>query len=233
MIDPACSLAFENEPAERDVMQRPPRDTGASLFRCHAGHRLLQGAGALVVVLAAYGWGLQQMTEEQARAFGFCALVVANLALILSNRSHHVSLLASLRRPNRTLWVVTLATVCLLLLAVAVPALAGLFRFAALPWSAGLLLPALAVVAALWSRTDAARLCAVPASSALAAAVSAVCGLPPHVFGGGTIAIGLPARRTKQVARHVTHRPGLCAGQQRCRSTAETRCAAGCWTSTV
>lgn len=151
VIDPACSLAFENEPAERDVMQRPPRDTGASLFGgATLAFALLQGAGALVVVLAAYGWGLQQMPEEQARAFGFCALVVANLALILSNRSHHVSLLASLRRPNRTLWIVTFATAGLLLLVVAVPALAGLFRFAALPWSAGLLLPALAVVAALW-----------------------------------------------------------------------------------
>jgi len=151
VIDPACSLAFENEPAERDVMQRPPRDTGASLFGgATLAFALLQGAGALVVVMVAYGWGLQQLTEEQARAFGFCALVVANLALILSNRSHHVSLLASLRRPNRTLWIVTSATAGLLLLVVAVPALAGLFRFAALPWSAGLMLPALAVVAALW-----------------------------------------------------------------------------------
>ena len=143
------------------------------------------------------------------RAFGFCALVVANLALILSNRSHHVSLLASLRRPNRTLWIVTSATAGLLLLAVAVPALAGLFRFAALPWSAGLMLPALAVVAALWFELMRRGFCAASASSALAAAVGAVCGLPPHVFGGGTIAIGLPARRTKQVARHVTRRPGL------------------------
>jgi Ca2+-transporting ATPase len=132
-------------------MQRPPRDTNARLFGgATLAFALLQGAGALVVVLATYGWGLQQMTEEQARAFGFCALVVANLALILSNRSHHVSLLASLRQPNRTLWIVTAATTGLLLLVVAVPALAGLFRFAALPWPAVLALPVLAAVAALW-----------------------------------------------------------------------------------
>ena len=151
VVDPACSLAFENEPAERDVMQRPPRDANARLFAgATLAFALLQGAGALVVVLVAYGWGLQQMTEEQARAFGFCALVVANLALILSNRSHRVSLLASLRQPNRTLWIVAAATAGLLLLVVAVPALAGLFRFAALPWPAAVALPVLALVAALW-----------------------------------------------------------------------------------
>ena len=27
IIDPACAVAFEQEPAESDVMQRPPRDT--------------------------------------------------------------------------------------------------------------------------------------------------------------------------------------------------------------
>ncbi|HEY4956922.1 MAG TPA: HAD-IC family P-type ATPase, partial [Caldimonas sp.] len=32
IIDPACSLAFENEPPESDVMQRPPRDAEAPLF---------------------------------------------------------------------------------------------------------------------------------------------------------------------------------------------------------
>ncbi len=32
VIDPACSIAFENEPADADVMQRPPRDTRAPLF---------------------------------------------------------------------------------------------------------------------------------------------------------------------------------------------------------
>ena len=45
VIDPACSLAFENEPAERDVMQRPPRDTGASLF-----------GGATLAIAAARRW---------------------------------------------------------------------------------------------------------------------------------------------------------------------------------
>jgi Ca2+-transporting ATPase len=43
IIDPACSIAFENEPAESDVMQRPPRDAAAPLF---GGATLWLGAGA-------------------------------------------------------------------------------------------------------------------------------------------------------------------------------------------
>jgi Ca2+-transporting ATPase len=32
VIDPVCSLAFEAEPEERDVMRRPPRDPNGALF---------------------------------------------------------------------------------------------------------------------------------------------------------------------------------------------------------
>ncbi|MDL2338410.1 MAG: HAD-IC family P-type ATPase, partial [Pseudomonadota bacterium] len=52
IIDPACSLAFENEPPERDVMQRPPRDADAPLFGgATLWLALLQGLGVLAVVL--------------------------------------------------------------------------------------------------------------------------------------------------------------------------------------
>ncbi|MBE0546810.1 MAG: HAD-IC family P-type ATPase, partial [Rubrivivax sp.] len=52
IIDPACSLAFESEPAESDVMQRPPRDAAAPLFGgATLWLALLQGLGALAVVL--------------------------------------------------------------------------------------------------------------------------------------------------------------------------------------
>ena len=105
IIDPACSIAFENEPAERDVMQRPPRDAAAPLFGgATLWLALLQGMGVLVAVLAAFAWASPRIPEPEARAFAFATLVVGNLALILSNRSTTSSLWATLRTPNRTLW---------------------------------------------------------------------------------------------------------------------------------
>ena len=135
IIDPACSLAFESEPAEANVMRRPPRDATAQLF---GGSTLvlalLQGIGALLVVMAAYTWGKHRFGEAEARAFAFTTLVIANLALIFSNRSRTRTLLALLRTPNALLWAVTGLTLGCLVLALYVPLLTQVFRFAPLPF---------------------------------------------------------------------------------------------------
>jgi Ca2+-transporting ATPase len=134
VIDPACSMVFENEPAEGDVMQHPPRDANAKLF---AGKTLLwpllQGAGVLVIAVLAYLWSSTRMTEPAARAFVFVVLVVGNMALILSNRSTGKPVWATLAIPNRTLWVVVALAMTILMLTLYVPWLAKLFSFTALP----------------------------------------------------------------------------------------------------
>jgi Ca2+-transporting ATPase len=134
IIDPACSLAFENEPAEADVMQRPPRDAEAPLFGgATLWLALLQGLGVLGVVWAAYAWADHRLTENEARAFAFATLVVANLALIFSNRSRAQSPWAALRTANLTLWIVVALALALLALVLYLPAAANLLHFAPLP----------------------------------------------------------------------------------------------------
>jgi Ca2+-transporting ATPase len=144
VIDPACSMVFENEPSERDGMQRPPRDPRAPLF---AGTTLmlalLQGLIVLLAVMGAYAWGTSWLTEPAARAFGFTTLVMGNLALIFSNRSGTVSLWASLLVPNRALWAVAGFTTGLLALTLYQPWVSGLFLFA--PLQAGDVLSAVAI----------------------------------------------------------------------------------------
>ena len=132
IIDPACSLVFENEAAGKDVMRRPPRDPDARLFGGDTmWMALLQGIGVLGVVLGAYAWADGLLSEPAARAFAFTTLVVANLALIFSNRSR--SLLASLHAPNPILWIVAGVTLGFLALSLYQPFLADVFRFAPLP----------------------------------------------------------------------------------------------------
>ena len=134
IIDPACSLAFENEPAAADVMQRAPRDADAPLFGGATLWRaLLQGLGVLAVALLAYGWSAQRLSGPEARAFAFTTLVVANLALIFSSRAGPGSLWASLRTPNRTLWIVAAVALALLALVLYLPVAAQLLHFAFLP----------------------------------------------------------------------------------------------------
>ena len=151
VIDPACSMVFENEPSERDVMQRPPRDVNAPLF---GGTTLLlallQGLGVLLVVLGAYAWGASWLTEKENRAFAFATLVTANLALIFSNRTRTGSLWASLRVPNRTLWWVSGLTLALLGLVLYLPAIARLFLFEPLELPALLTALALGLASVSW-----------------------------------------------------------------------------------
>src|SRR5262249_20580987 len=70
IIDPACSVVFEAEPEEADVMRRPPRDPHASLFgRRTLGLSLLQGASVLAIVVAVFAVALYRgQGELDARA---------------------------------------------------------------------------------------------------------------------------------------------------------------------
>lgn len=140
VIDPACSLVFENEPADRDIMDRPARDPNAALFGgLSLMQALLQGAGVLLAVMAVQWLGPQGnalLDEVNTRALAFTTLVLGNLTLILSNRGGPVPLWHSLRVPNRMLlWVVGL-TLALLLLVLYVPLLSGALALA--PLSASL-----------------------------------------------------------------------------------------------
>ncbi|HZI67672.1 MAG TPA: cation-translocating P-type ATPase [Thermoanaerobaculia bacterium] len=131
IIDPACSLVFEGEAEEADVMRRPPRDPAERLFsRRSVGIALLQGAGVLAVVFAVFAIALLRGREDDgARAMTFTTLIIANLALILTNRSWSRTIAQSFRSRNAALaWVLgggTMLLVCVL----AVPFLRDLFRF--------------------------------------------------------------------------------------------------------
>ncbi len=131
IINPACSIAFEAEPAERGVMQRPPRNPQEPLF----GKRilllsLLQGILVLLATLAVLGYALHHGTAEtEARALTFSTLVIGNLGLILVNRSWQHTIMGTLNSRNPALWWVTGGAFSFLLLALTLPFLREVFHF--------------------------------------------------------------------------------------------------------
>jgi P-type Ca2+ transporter type 2C len=152
IIDPACSFVFEAESEEADVMKRPPRDPEKPLFGMETvGLSLLQGAGALAVILAVFVIALHRgMGQSDARALTFTSLVFINLSLITTNRSWSTGLLNILRRPNAALWWVTGGAILFLGLVLYVPTLRHLFKFAILhPIDIGICLAA-GMVSMLW-----------------------------------------------------------------------------------
>ena len=148
VIDPACSVAFEAEPPEKNVMRRPPRPATSRLFNgWMLASSVLQGASVLVAVALLYALVLAAGTAEpQARAMAFAAIVIGNVGLILSNRSRQATLLETLRRPNPALWWIVGGALLGLALALYVEPMLEIFRFAPLSWSQLLMSTAAAAV---------------------------------------------------------------------------------------
>jgi Ca2+-transporting ATPase len=134
IIDPACSIAFEAEPEEPNVMSRPPRDRKEPLFsRRTIVLSMMQGIAVLIVTLAIYGFTLNQGRGDlEARSLAFTTLVIANLGLILSNRFWSKNILSSLRYKNTALFIIIAATLAILTMVIYVPFLRDLFHFGTL-----------------------------------------------------------------------------------------------------
>jgi len=131
VIDPVCSLVFEAETEEDDIMRRPPRAPDEPLFsRSLIGWSLVQGAFAFGLVAFIFIVALRRgMPEEEVRALAFFSLVLSIVSLIFVNRSFSASLVTALRRPNPALAWVLLAVVTMLGLTLLWPFASGLFRF--------------------------------------------------------------------------------------------------------
>jgi P-type Ca2+ transporter type 2C len=131
VIDPVCSLVFEAETEEDDVMCRPPRAPDEPLFSGPLiGWGLLQGAFAFVLVAVIFVVAFRRgMPEEEVRALAFFSLVLAIVGLIFVNRSFSASLVTALRRPNPALALVLLAVATMLSVTLLWSFARGLFRF--------------------------------------------------------------------------------------------------------
>jgi Ca2+-transporting ATPase len=134
IIDPACSTVFEAEREEKNVMNRPPRGKEEGLFtRRTLTLSLLQGFVVLAIVLIIYVNAISRgIGENEVRAMTFTTIVIADLGLILTNRSWSETIVANLFSPNTALVYVFLGTVFSLALVLYVPFLQDLFRFGAL-----------------------------------------------------------------------------------------------------
>jgi Ca2+-transporting ATPase len=131
IIDPACSVVFEAEPEENDVMRRPPREPTARLFgRRLIALSLVQGGIVTVVVLSVFAIALYRgQGEVDSRTLTFTTFMIANLGLIFTNRSWSTTAVAVWKSRNRALWWVTGGAIAFLALVIYVPGLSGLFRF--------------------------------------------------------------------------------------------------------
>lgn len=152
IIDPACSIAFEAEAEEKDIMTRPPRRPDEPLFGLKAiSASLLLGLSALAVSTLMYVSALREgLGEEEARTLTMVTLISANIGLIFSNRSTTRSLAASLLSPNSAFWWVCGGTALFLGIILAIPFIRDLFHFSLLEPRRLALGIATGILATLW-----------------------------------------------------------------------------------
>jgi P-type Ca2+ transporter type 2C len=151
IIDPSCSLIFEAEDAEANVMNRPPRNPRERLFSAATiGLAVLQGLSVLAVCLCVFLLSRPSHVADASRALTFGTLVVSFLVIILANRSWTRTIVGMLRVPNRALrWVVS-GTAVFLAVILTVPVAQQLFHFAPLHGSDLALSLAAGAVCVLW-----------------------------------------------------------------------------------
>lgn len=152
IIDPACSIIFEAEKEEKNVMNRPPKKFdepffGAKkiLFSC------LQGVGILIIVLAVYFVGLNLgKSPNEVRALAFTTLIVSNIAVILTNRSWTRNIFEIIATTNKAVkWVVG-GAILFLLIVLEVPFFMDLFQFDQLHFTDILICTAAGMSTILW-----------------------------------------------------------------------------------
>jgi Ca2+-transporting ATPase len=131
VIDPACSVVFEAEPEEPDIMLRRPRAPDAPLFGRRAiSISLLQGAVVMTTVVGVYAIGLRRgLGEVDSRTLTFTTFMIANLGLIFTNRSWSGATLRVGPAKNAALAWLTAAVAVFLAIVIYVPGLQSLFRF--------------------------------------------------------------------------------------------------------
>ncbi len=152
LIDPACSIVFEAEPEDRDIMERPPRPVTDSPFAAAPLlNAVLQGTGLAAVLLAgqallvAQGWDAGEV-----RAVVFTALVLGVMLLIGANRDLSRPAWKGLTASNPWLWRMAVGVGVLLTAVLGAPWLRGLMGLALPPVQGLWVVPGLLALGLAW-----------------------------------------------------------------------------------
>ena len=134
IMGPTCSIVYENEPMEKNMMLQKPRNiTETFLSWKELGISIVQGLMITAGILFAYQYSIQLgANEETVRALLFTTLIFANLFLSLVNRSFTYSIIESFRYKNHLFPIILGTTLILLFAILYIPTVAAFFKLTSL-----------------------------------------------------------------------------------------------------
>jgi Ca2+-transporting ATPase len=137
VMGPTCSIIYENEPIEKNLMIQPPRPASSTFFSLkELMLSIVQGlaitAGLIVVYWKAATGG---NTEEAATTMVFTTLIAANITLTLVNRSFFYSIIETFHYRNRLIPLIIATTILIVLLVFLISPLRNFFGFQVLSFN--------------------------------------------------------------------------------------------------
>jgi Ca2+-transporting ATPase len=153
IIDPACSVVFEEESPDPKIMEEQPRKPASKLFsKREIWLAASQGISTFLALLSLFLYlNVSGRSEQEIRSIIFGALMISNIFLILTNRSRSLTILQTFKkRNNRAVpWILLLALGVLFSL-ILIPPLRTLFDLGAIGFTDWLTMFVVSIAGVLW-----------------------------------------------------------------------------------
>ncbi|MFV8323021.1 cation-translocating P-type ATPase [Flavobacterium sp. LS2R12] len=131
IMGPTCSIIYENEPMERNLMLLEPRPFTTTFFKLkEITISIIQGLAITLGLLFVYQYCVtENCSESVTRTVVFLTLIASNIFLTLTNRSFYYSIFTTLRYKNNLVPMIIGATILITILLLFVPLFAHFFEF--------------------------------------------------------------------------------------------------------
>ncbi len=134
IMGPTCSIIYENEQMEENLMLQKPRLLTTTFFNLkELTTSIIQGLMITAGTLLVYQYAVyQNFNEPLTRTMVFVTLISANVFLTLVNRSFYYSILSTMKYKNNLVFLVISISLVLTALLLYVRPLTNFFRFESL-----------------------------------------------------------------------------------------------------
>ena len=131
IMGPTCSIIYENEPMEPNLMSQKPRPFTTTFFNLkEILISIIQGLAITLGLLFVYRYCVREnCSESVTRATIFLTLIASNIFLTLANRSFYYSIFTTLRYKNNLVLIIIGITVLITGLLLLVPVFSTFFMF--------------------------------------------------------------------------------------------------------
>ena len=152
IMGPTCSIIFENEPIEKNIMHQKPRIITTSFFKWNELFTsVIQGIFITIGTLSVYQYAVSQVFNESiTRTMVFLTIVTANISLTSENRSLYYDILTTLKYKNNLILIIIGITVTITILLLSIKPFMIFFGFSPLSFLQLLICILVGFVSVIW-----------------------------------------------------------------------------------